>query len=373
MSWHTLALRDRRARLKRIGGGGAGNTVPVITGVPTISGTPNVGQTLTATAATVDGTPTPTRTWQWYRGATPISGATSSTYTVASDDAGSNVSVEQIETNIAGVDSAVSTAVSVLLILNSLTALAGYSTRKLRAEATVAIRVRRSDNAETDIGFVGNDLDTAALLSFCGVGSGFMVTRYDQIGTNHQTQANPALQPRIVNAGVLETLNGKAAPNWTGNSIRMTHTPFDARHLAAVGNLSASAPSLSTLASSPTAAPTGQLRRAITQTDGWRAGPSASDYPSPTLTWIDGGVPTSIDQGGGVFALVDPLGSPRVWQFELNVLRKFDMVGNDSTGSRGFIGPLPELIYFATAPTTGQRQQLEADQGAYWGITINFP
>ncbi|MGL4351069.1 MAG: arabinofuranosidase catalytic domain-containing protein [Plesiomonas shigelloides] len=259
-------------------------------------------------------------------------------------------------------------------ILDSLTAVAAYSPRKLRtAYAGSAIRVRRSsDNTEADIGFSGNDLDTAALLSFCGAGSGFLVTRYDQVGTNNQTQATTTLQPRIVNAGVLETLNGKAAPNWTGSTMRMTHTPFNARHLAAVGNLSASAGTLSTLAGSVSAAPTGQLRRAITQTDGWRAAPTSSDYPGPTATWIDGGLPTAIDQGGGIFALVDPLGSPRVWQFQFNVLRNFDIVGNDATSSRAFIGHLPEMIYFSTTLTTEQRQQLEADQGAYWGITVNF-
>jgi hypothetical protein len=43
-----------------------------------------------------------------------------------------------------------------------------YSLRKLRtAYSGNAIKVRRSsDNLEQDIGFVGNDLDTASLLTF---------------------------------------------------------------------------------------------------------------------------------------------------------------------------------------------------------------
>lgn len=61
-----------------------------------------VGDLLTASAAPVSGKPTPTRTWQWLRGTTAISGATSSTYTVQEADLGETLSVKQIETNIAG-------------------------------------------------------------------------------------------------------------------------------------------------------------------------------------------------------------------------------------------------------------------------------
>jgi hypothetical protein len=92
--------------------GDGGNAVipypaaPVITGVPTIAGTAQVGETLTATPASATGLPTPTRTWQWYRNTTAISGATSITYDVVEADVGFTLKVAQIDTNIAGVDSA---------------------------------------------------------------------------------------------------------------------------------------------------------------------------------------------------------------------------------------------------------------------------
>jgi len=88
-------------------------TVPVIAGVPTISGTAEVGQVLTASASSVTGNPTPTRTWQWVRGGVDISGATSITYTLVTADGGTNVSVRQIETNALGSDDATSTTVAV--------------------------------------------------------------------------------------------------------------------------------------------------------------------------------------------------------------------------------------------------------------------
>jgi hypothetical protein len=86
---------------------------PVISGVPTISGTAEVGQTLTASPASVTGSPTPARSWQWLRDGLNISGATSSTYTLVSADAGADVSVRQAETNAIGSDDAESAAVEV--------------------------------------------------------------------------------------------------------------------------------------------------------------------------------------------------------------------------------------------------------------------
>jgi hypothetical protein len=84
-----------------------------------------------------------------------------------------------------------------------------YSLRKLRtAYSGNCIRVRRSsDNTEQNIGFVGNELDTASLLTFCGVGNGFVTTWYDHSGSGRNaTQSTAGNQPRIVNSGTLEVV-----------------------------------------------------------------------------------------------------------------------------------------------------------------------
>lgn len=74
-----------------------------------------------------------------------------------------------------------------------------YSFRKLRtAYAGSAVRIRRdSDNAEQDIGFSGNDFDTAEAASFIGEGGiGWIVTWYDQSGNGlNVTQSSAASQP----------------------------------------------------------------------------------------------------------------------------------------------------------------------------------
>jgi hypothetical protein len=95
------------------------------------------------------------------------------------------------------------------------------SLRKLISTATASIRVRRSsDNAEQDIGFTGNALDTASLATFVGSDSAYVTKFYDQTGNaEHGEQATSGNQARIVNAG---TYDGKLVFNGTSNSLKIT-------------------------------------------------------------------------------------------------------------------------------------------------------
>ncbi len=70
-----------------------------------------------------------------------------------------------------------------------------------------AIRLRRSsDNAESDFGFSGNELDLTAINSFLGGSTGFVTTLYDQSGNGgNVTQPATGIQPTFVANG----LNGK--------------------------------------------------------------------------------------------------------------------------------------------------------------------
>lgn len=90
---------------------------------------------------------------------------------------------------------------------------AAFGMRLLRARYTgPAIRVRVGVT-EQDIFFDANgNLDTVTLKSFAGSSSAFVVTWYDQSGNGRNfTQSNTARQPRIVNAGVIETKSGTPA------------------------------------------------------------------------------------------------------------------------------------------------------------------
>lgn len=106
------------------------------------------------------------------------------------------------------------------LLLDTYTgASVAYSLRKLRTAYTGnCIRVRRSsDSAEQDIGFASNVLDTAALLTFCGAGDGFVTTWYDQQNENNAIQSTANNQPKIYDSSAgLVTLNSKPAISFDG-------------------------------------------------------------------------------------------------------------------------------------------------------------
>jgi hypothetical protein len=105
------------------------------------------------------------------------------------------------------------------VLASYLTPTFAYSFRKVVSTATLSCRVRRSsDNAEQNIGFVGNDLDTASLSTFVGAGNGFITTMYEQNGSGIDLiQTNASFQFKIADAGAVYTLNGKPSCITTAN------------------------------------------------------------------------------------------------------------------------------------------------------------
>lgn len=100
-------------------------------------------------------------------------------------------------------------------------AAAAYSVRKLSSSYSgSALRVRRSsDNAEQDIGFSGNDLDTSALTTFVGANDGFVVTWYDQSGNAFNAiNTTASQQPKIIASGSLVVDGAKAAIDFNGST-----------------------------------------------------------------------------------------------------------------------------------------------------------
>lgn len=90
---------------------------PINTAAPGISGTPQVGQALTATPGEWTGAAPIAYAYAWQRcsgGCAPISGATGATYTVTSADVGSTLRVAVTATNSVGAASATSGATTVV-------------------------------------------------------------------------------------------------------------------------------------------------------------------------------------------------------------------------------------------------------------------
>lgn len=77
-------------------------TAPVNTIAPVISGSTSVGSTLTTTTGTWTGTPVISYTYQWYRGASQIVGATNSTYVLVSADVSNSIKCRVTATNAFG-------------------------------------------------------------------------------------------------------------------------------------------------------------------------------------------------------------------------------------------------------------------------------
>jgi len=108
-------------------------------------------------------------------------------------------------------------------------AAAGYSVRRIASGATNLMRIREdSGDTETDIGYDSNgDLDTAAIASHCGSANGYVVTWYDQAGSNDASQSTNASQPQIYNGTAVITENGKPALKADVNGFETTLNPID--------------------------------------------------------------------------------------------------------------------------------------------------
>lgn len=103
-----------------------------------------------------------------------------------------------------------------------------FSLRKVvSAYSGSAIKVRRSDNSEQDIGFDSNgDLDTSALTTFVGSGDGFVSKWYNQLGSNDASQTIASRQPKIVNSGAVETVGGKPSILFYQNHLSIETLTF---------------------------------------------------------------------------------------------------------------------------------------------------
>lgn len=118
---------------------------------------------------------------------------------------------------------------------------AAYSLRKLRADYTGnAIQVRNDSGTLLDIGFDSDgDLDTAAITTHVGSGSGTIATWYDQSGNGRDaTQSTLTLQPYIALAGIVFTVNSLPAVRFA--SDYMTTSAFAPNPNGAVNYLAVS-------------------------------------------------------------------------------------------------------------------------------------
>lgn len=103
----------------------------------------------------------------------------------------------------------------------------GYSVARKLVDVSTnlqAFRVRRSnDDAEQDIGFIGNEVNISSATDFTGTNNGFLRTIYDQVGSQDLSKTVLADQLRIISEpGSVDTIEGKIA----AKSV-LSDSPYD--------------------------------------------------------------------------------------------------------------------------------------------------
>ena len=143
-------------------------------------------------------------------------------------------SIDDTESNIGFIGTELDTTALVNFTKNAGTALPGdygdgpaaaYSLRYVTTAYTgPVIRVRRdSDDVEQD--FTPSQITDGTLESFCGAGNGFVETWYDQSGNgNHASQTTASNQPQIVSSGSVVTENGKPSMEFDGSNDSLNLT-----------------------------------------------------------------------------------------------------------------------------------------------------
>jgi len=228
-----------------------------------------------------------------------------------------------------------------------------------------AIRVRRSsDNAEQDIGFSGGILDTASLLSFCGAGSGYVTTWYDQSGNGEDNiQATLLSQPTIVSSGNLETINSLPAIYYPSGTF--TATPL--RNITAQ--------SIFTVAQIVTY---NQLQSLVSFDfyPPWIRSIAPNYYRTPSTGSTN---PDDFTTNNGAMYFNGNLHSVADSFLNAHILSSFAsspwtgkrFAISDATGlSRWMLGKMSECIVYPTSQESGYRSAIETDMSNHYSISI---
>jgi hypothetical protein len=244
-----------------------------------------------------------------------------------------------------------------------------YSLRKLSSTYTgSSIRVRRSsDNAEQNIGFVGGILDTAALLSFCGSGNGFVTTFYDQSGNaKNSVQTSAGAQPRIILSGNLETLNSKPTINYI--SATATGTPLEnvtAQSIFTVGQVVTYNQLQSLISFDSVPIGFGPWIRSISP-NYWRT-PSTSTADAYDFTNL-----SNMYFNGSLHITANNFLNPHILSsFAAAALnnRKFGISDATFLG-RWFLGKMSECIVYPTNQQSGFKSGIESNMSSHYSIPL---
>jgi len=255
-----------------------------------------------------------------------------------------------------------------------------YGLRRLsRFWTGAAIRVMRtSDDAELDIGFIGEDLDVVTLLVFVGSGNGEIVIWYDQSGNGRHAVSTAGRRPRIVNAGVLDIANGKPAVRFNGSNTFFSGVslPLSQLTLISVLNDVTQAPTIRYSIGTGSGSPGRGIFSSFTGFVPPTPNASLGYIPDAGAPVVQTGFLPTIGQSY-VVSLTTTATESSIWanggnngtggKITLNQL----FIGQRGDNLWYYDGYNSETIVFPSALSTADRQLLERNQGLYYKIAVN--
>ncbi|MFC5284532.1 fibrinogen-like YCDxxxxGGGW domain-containing protein [Pedobacter alpinus] len=236
-----------------------------------------------------------------------------------------------------------------------------YSLRQLSSNYTGnAIQIRRSsDNTTQDIGFLASgNLDTLAVKTFAGSGNAFVSIWYDQSGNiRNMVKADANQQPQILFSGDFKYIGTKVSIDFSGN-----------KGLVYSGSLNLA--SISSVIKSPSATlPHYHSILDATPRIGGLLEINNTRFHSnvfPLAIWKNGISKTTSESLAPVNeAMVLAISS------KTDNLSKI-FVGNYDGGSTGGSILQSEVIGFSTLNASNIRQNVECNQGTYYGIPMTL-
>ena len=253
-------------------------------------------------------------------------------------------------------------------LLDTYTAAAAWSTRKLRAAQTNCVELYESGGGtETTIGFSGDSIDQSAISSHSGANNGLITTWYDATGNGIDiTQAASANKPRIWNGSSIVTVNSLPAIDfyWDNTNVSILgdtfarsqpFTVFIVVEADSVGstnhivNRDAGANNVGIRSGSYEANFGTLLRDTGTVSDATHYLLYALINGASSSIGINGSIVATGNAGSNGFSSIN--------------------IGARNTGAAWFNGRMQEVIIFA-GDQSANKSAIETNMANYWGITI---
>jgi hypothetical protein len=210
------------------------------------------------------------------------------------------------------------------------------------------------------------------MLAHCGGGDGFVVTWYDQSENSLDvTQSSATFQPTIVASGVIQTINGKPAISFSGSNNQFIR---NAVTMNFYGGSAVHHPTTTTSnrviieQNGDTSGPRWYLRHSNGGIQAMLKNPDIVSGATPSLVpQIISGVRTN-GANSAIYLNGAQTGTAAIMVTTQTVgsLR----IAVSPLGGGDWQGSIAEIITFSADVTVPQRQTLERNQGAYFGITV---